>query len=193
MEFLGWVIVIALLYWAAGSTLFLVIDAVQRRKWLHIPLVVLAYGMARYWSLSGTDYELSRQIRFDTHMQAGIYAATLCVWLLVPRKAAAEKLTWQDKKRRKELSRQIKLHLALVTGAIVFSVPFYWLVTTSLKPDVRTNQFPPDLIPMKQSSVKIDGQDRDVYLMGKVKVVKMGELEGDKWQVAQVGQAAPSS
>ena len=46
------------------------------------------------------------------------------------------------------------------------------------------NQFPPDLIPMKQSSVKIDGQDRDVYLMGKVKVVKMGELEGDNWQVA---------
>ena len=39
--------------------------------------------------------------------------------------------------------------------------------------------------------MKIDGQDRDVYLIDKgkgFKVVKMGELEGDKWQVAQVGK-----
>ena len=68
MEFLGWVIVIALLYWAAGSTLFLVIDAVQRRKWLHIPSCrsCLRHALSLLVPSTGTDYELSRQIRFDT-------------------------------------------------------------------------------------------------------------------------------
>lgn len=196
MSFLTWVVIIALAYLATGNALLVIVDAFQRRKWREAGLLVLGCALAGLLvSLYTADY-VHRGVRNPSGIplltRVGLLVAFFCIWQFAVGRSSLRKLTWQDHKRRKELSRQIMLHLSLVTGAIVFSVPFYWLVTTSLKPDVRTNQFPPDLIPMKQSSVKIDGQDRMVFLtkLGgrEVRVAKMGELEGDQWEVMQVGK-----
>jgi multiple sugar transport system permease protein len=38
-------------------------------------------------------------------------------------------------------------YLILLVGAIAFAFPFYWMITTSLKPEDEVLKFPPDLIP----------------------------------------------
>jgi multiple sugar transport system permease protein len=192
MSFLTWIAVIALAYWALWGTLLVTIDGLRRRRWRDAGLLALGYALAALVvSLYTANYAhagITHPSGVPALARFGWFVGLACIWLLVVGRASSDNLAWQDVKRRKELSRQIKLHLALVTGAIVFSVPFYWLVTTSLKPDARTNQFPPDLIPVQQASVKIDGEDRQAYFLadphgGRVRVAKMAELEGDKWQV----------
>ncbi|HIE50579.1 MAG TPA: carbohydrate ABC transporter permease [Armatimonadetes bacterium] len=55
--------------------------------------------------------------------------------------------TWRERKARRELWRQVLLHEALLTGALIFILPFVWLVSTSLKPDEQIFVFPPQWIP----------------------------------------------
>ena len=38
-------------------------------------------------------------------------------------------------------------HTPLIVGSLVFSLPFLWLVSTSLKPDSQIFQLPPKWIP----------------------------------------------
>lgn len=47
---------------------------------------------------------------------------------------------------RRSMGRSL-LYILLVAGAIIFAFPFYWLVTTSLKPEQDVLRFPPDFIP----------------------------------------------
>jgi multiple sugar transport system permease protein len=42
---------------------------------------------------------------------------------------------WKRLKTRREDGRQIALHLVLLTGAAFFSLPYVWMILTSLKPD----------------------------------------------------------
>jgi len=181
------------MYIAVWRSAFVAIDAVQRRKLINIVWLVAGCVLAAGVSAAAVAIEsLEPRPNYAVRVSIAVFSLTLIgvMWLAG---FLDKQLTWQDKKRRKELSKQIKLHLALVTGALIFSVPFYWLVTTSLKPDVRTNVFPPDLIPVQQTSVKIDGEDRDVYVgmkirvlnhpVKEIKVAKMAELEDDMWQV----------
>ena len=190
MSLFGWMLFAVVVYMAIGRSVFVLVDALRRRRLANIGWLVLAYALASGMSVVAVLVE-SLENRNPTPGAVIVFSVTVIAALWAAN-LLDRKLTWQDIKRRKALSRQITLHLALVTGAIVFSVPFYWLVTTSLKPDKRTNQFPPDLIPMQQSSVKIGGEDRDVYLLKQgareVKVAKMAELEGGKWEVRQVGR-----
>lgn len=198
MAFVAWVAVIALAYGLVWGTLLVTVDGLRRRKWRDVGLLALGYALAALvvllYAAPYVHAGVARPSGISVLARFGWFEGLAFVWALVVGRASSGKLSWQDRKRRKELSRQIKLHMALVTGAVVFSVPFYWLVTTSLKPDERTNQFPPDLIPMKQASVKIGGEDRQVYVLHQgnreVKVAKMAELEGGRWEVRQVGAAS---
>ena len=191
MQFVSWLMAAAIVYLAIGKVLFVAIDGVTRRDWGRIVLLatvcVGAFILAPVFPRAATPHGIpAGTTRFYVYeLMAFACMALLGSWGISAH--GQKKLTWQDKKRRAELSRQIKLHLALVTGAIAFSVPFYWLVTTSLKPDERTNMFPPDLVPMMQRSVKIGGEEKKVYLTTfddkEVGVVKVAELEGDNWEV----------
>jgi multiple sugar transport system permease protein len=68
-------------------------------------------------------------------------------------------LTGPEVKERREDKRQAALHLALVTGGVIFIVPFVWLVTTSLKEDEEIFQFPPVWVPHQQVMVTVAGKD----------------------------------
>ena len=48
---------------------------------------------------------------------------------------------------RRRALRQAILHLVLIAGAVVFVMPFAWLVSTSLKPDAKLLAIPPEWIP----------------------------------------------
>ena len=43
--------------------------------------------------------------------------------------------------------RLILLYVVVVSGAILFTVPLYWMITTSVKTDAQLFMFPPPLIP----------------------------------------------
>lgn len=191
MSAVVWLLAVALVYMALARSLLVLMDGLLRRRWQapleFVLLVLLGWVMGSYYASAyrGAFGRPAWTIAVAA-VTAGLVAILAHLWL----RQSEPKLTWQDKKRRKELSRQIKLHLALVTGAIIFSVPFYWLVTTSLKPDERTNVFPPDLIPKQQAKVRIAGENRSVYVLKQgakeIRVAKMAELENDRWQVARV-------
>lgn len=193
MNFILWVVLIALVYVALGNTLYILVDSIQRRKLGSLLLLVLGYALAAcIVALYSAPYVHSGRHHaqeWSAQAYAAAFVVPVCLWLLAMR-ASMRSSSWKDTKRQKELSKQVKLHLALVTGAVVFSVPFYWLITTSLKPDERTNMFPPDLIPVQQSSVIFMGEERDVFLLNRdgeqVKVVKITELENDAWEVAPI-------
>ena len=50
-------------------------------------------------------------------------------------------------KRIRSLVRSILIHASLIPAAFVFILPFMWMLSTSLKPDVQFYAFPPVLIP----------------------------------------------
>jgi len=188
MKFFLWLALIGLGYLVVGRALFIVVSAIVERRLGKIVLMLLggalAYLITVCWAYFMAVYGHKRAPLEWFILSTLILFA---VWLFVQDRTRDEDRPWKLIRRRKELSRQIKLHLALVTGAVIFSIPFYWLVTTSLKPDERTNIFPPDIIPMVQSTVRIDGDERRVYLLqlngGTVRVAKLAELPGGLWKV----------
>lgn len=55
-------------------------------------------------------------------------------------------------------------YAALIILGTIFTLPFFWLLTTSFKPAARIQRWPPDIIPMMPVQVKISGVLKDVYL-----------------------------
>lgn len=51
------------------------------------------------------------------------------------------------RRRRLEVARGTALYALMLAGAFVFAVPFVWMISTSLKTDLLSRQFPPVWIP----------------------------------------------
>ena len=65
--------------------------------------------------------------------------------------------------RNKSNFAKVITYIALVVLGTGFTLPFFWLISTSLKPAARIQQWPPDIIPMMPVQAKIDGQNREIY------------------------------
>lgn len=201
MSFAVWVVWTVIMYAMAARALVMAIDSVQRRR--PVNLLILLGSLCLVGLPVGLQtaafllYPVRDAPSTADWLPAVAVGAVVGVVLASRLTTIMDRgrLKWQDRKRIKELSRQVWLHLALATGAVIFSVPFYWLVTTSLKPDDRTSVFPPDLIPMEQTRVTIDGVKHDVYKLtrhgGEIRVVKLEELENNNWKVAPVDIEGP--
>lgn len=61
----------------------------------------------------------------------------------LPRKNAARPAT----RATKDALRGILIHLILIPAALVFLLPFLWMISTSLKPDAQLYAYPPIWIP----------------------------------------------
>lgn len=109
-------------------------------------------------------------------MGIGAVLSGVTVW-----KLRREGTRWQDVKRSREIGRHTVLHLVLLSGSLVFLVPFAWLVVTSLKEDEDMSQFPPVWIPKQQVMIHLDGKEvglaRASYKGQPVKVAVMQEKE----------------
>lgn len=67
-------------------------------------------------------------------------------------------------KRRKRIKlATLATYAALVFLGTTFTLPFVWMLVTSLKPASRIQKFPPDVIPMQPVSVRLDGRLCEVY------------------------------
>ncbi|MCS6949977.1 MAG: carbohydrate ABC transporter permease [Armatimonadota bacterium] len=83
--------------------------------------------------------------------------------------------------------RHTTLHLVLLSGAVLFCVPFAWLVVTSLKEDEDMSRFPPVWIPRQQVKVTIHGKECGVSLLQQggqtLRVATLEELETGEHRV----------
>jgi len=67
-------------------------------------------------------------------------------------------------KRRKRIRlATVATYAALVCLGTAFTLPFVWMLVTSLKPASRIQKFPPDIIPMQPVNVRLDGRLCEVY------------------------------
>jgi len=55
--------------------------------------------------------------------------------------------SWRRRKKRRRLTHQAVFYVFLLTGSILFILPFVWMVSTSLKSDAQIFVFPPIWIP----------------------------------------------
>ena len=55
---------------------------------------------------------------------------------------------WLQRKQMKKILHEAGLHLLLIPAALVFLVPFIWMLSTSLKSDAQLYVYPPIWIPI---------------------------------------------
>jgi multiple sugar transport system permease protein len=114
-------------YGTAWAWAVMLLDAWRRRHWVGL-VTLLAAGPAtlllylREAGAPGGRPYLTLPIALAA---AGLY------YLLVPRVQD----DWKWRKLRREDMRQVALHLVLLTGCVLFALPYLWMVMTSLKPD----------------------------------------------------------
>ena len=88
---------------------------------------------------------------------------------------------WRRIKQRREYLRKTIYHLILLTGSLIFVLPFIWLVTTSVKEEDQMFKYPPVWLPTQQMKVQIVGKAAGLSTMklagGVVKVAEIAELE----------------
>lgn len=72
---------------------------------------------------------------------------------------------------------RIITYAGLVVFGTAFTLPFFWMVSTSLKPAYRIQQFPPDIIPLMQRTMEYKGKQCPVYEFadGERQVLVVGE------------------
>jgi multiple sugar transport system permease protein len=78
-------------------------------------------------------------------------------------------------------------HLVLLTGAVIFTTPFAWLVTTSVKEEDQIFKYPPVWIPTQQVKIALSGRKyglSDLHIQGRtLRVAEIGELEDGRKRV----------
>jgi multiple sugar transport system permease protein len=60
---------------------------------------------------------------------------------------AAQAVSWRQSKATRERLTRLVVRIVLVLIGITFMLPFYWMVSTSLKPDSQLEVFPPVWLP----------------------------------------------
>jgi len=84
----------------------------------------------------------------------------------------------------------VATYAALVLLGTAFILPFYWMISTSLKPSERIQKFPPDIIPMQPVLSKVDGRSREVYrAKDGTEFALVEKLKGGTVSVKPVGDA----
>lgn len=102
---------------------------------------------------------LIQRVQMDKSVEFAALFGSAFVLLLVHYYVVRNRTTvWKRRKHRKELIRQTILHEVLITGSIIFLVPFVWMLTTSVKEESETFKYPPVWIPTQQVKVEIDGR-----------------------------------
>jgi multiple sugar transport system permease protein len=80
-------------------------------------------------------------------------------------------------------------YAALVVFGTAFTLPFFWLVSTSFKPAARIQRWPPDIIPMLPVKAHVGRTTRDVYLTSSgEQVVVVKRLKGGNAVVKPAGR-----
>jgi multiple sugar transport system permease protein len=181
-----WFTAVILLYAVAGSTIVL-IGAAIRLRLLAILLLILMGAVI------GMAVSSATKSVYPVNLITGalVYGAVLSgvyFGLLRPR------LTWQDIKQNRENLRQTTLHLILLSGSVIFMVPFAWLVVTSLKEEEEMSKFPPVWVPRQQVKIMLDGKEAGLATLNyEGQTVKVAVVEEKETGERRVRILEPSS
>jgi multiple sugar transport system permease protein len=150
-----WIGGIILLYGAIGFWIVTVRDALRRGTIAAaaLPLVLAAAALA------GMAFDIgSAPVRLIT--VSAISIVVLAVYYVLAPSAKPKYV-----KIRRADSRQSYLHLVLLTGTVIFIVPFVWLVSTSLKDDedIFTNEI--RIIPQRPVKWQFAGYSEPLELV----------------------------
>jgi multiple sugar transport system permease protein len=168
-----WLLGLFLLYLSVGAGIVLTLGAMRTRRPAQIVLALTLCALA-----IAVCFRLPKVGIFETLTKATLVLICEGVfyWLFL-----RPAMNWQAVKYGKEAARQTTLHLILLSGSILFLVPFAWLVVTSLKEDKEMSKFPPVWIPTQQVKMTVNGDERGlattVYQGAKVKVAVMEEYD----------------
>jgi ABC-type glycerol-3-phosphate transport system permease component len=139
MRAVEWIATITATYAGAALWLALLIEAVRQRR------IGRAAGLAAAAG-AGIALAVLLPLALPWNALAGTAPALIVggrVYATLRRRAR----DWREVTHRRRAVRTVALHLVLATGALLFSLPFIWLVSTSLKPDARLMVVPPEWIP----------------------------------------------
>ena len=174
-----WILGTLLLYAALRFLLILTLEGGKYRS----PLTLLGSAASLapavlVWKLA----HLPTPVKYFSALAvalAGLYLA----FLVGPRRIR----DWRRVKQRREYARRVTLHLVLLTGAVIFVVPFVWLATTSLKEEDQIFKYPPVWIPTRQTQVKVEGRQRPVFALSiagrAARAAEIAELEDGRRKV----------
>lgn len=156
---LVWVIGVALMYLAAGYWFIVARDALRRGLIARaaIPLIV-SIGALGYAIFGGSGSAV-----------VFVVAAVVAGVVLRGFQLLAPPAKPHERKLRNEDTRHTYLHLVLITGSILFMIPFVWLVSTSLKDDedIFTNQI--RFIPQRPVERTFNGQSMVLVTVSGIK------------------------
>jgi multiple sugar transport system permease protein len=127
LEAIVFVGVAAACYLTAWAWSVMLADTVRRRHWAGMAALAAAGAAAVYLGLKGP---LAFPARPLLYLPLALAASGL-YYVAIPSRLD----DWKWRKRRREDARQAGLHLVLLTGCVLFSLPYLWMVLTSLKPD----------------------------------------------------------
>ncbi|MCE5198962.1 MAG: carbohydrate ABC transporter permease [Armatimonadota bacterium] len=88
---------------------------------------------------------------------------------------------------RRKMAGTVAIHIALMTGAVIFIIPFVWLVSTSLKEEDQIFKYPPVWIPTRQVQTTLNGHNYGISRLSiagrSVRVAEISTLEDEKSRV----------
>ncbi len=145
---------IAAMYAVVACTVILVITSMKAH------LKAIAGAVLASW-VFGTVLYVELPVEFFYRM----LAAALLVLALqfgIYRIALRPRFGWADFKGMRACTRNTVLHMVLLSGSVIFVLPFVWLVSTSLKEDSQMSKFPPEWLPTQQVEVVLNGAERKV-------------------------------
>ncbi len=168
-----WIAVVLLFYGVVSRAMSLLYEGWRQRSlraFLSLALILITTGIILRLPLTApVSYLLALLIA-----EAGL--------LTHERVLVLPSLTWKEKKAYRETRRQTLLHFVLATGALLFAVPFIWLVTTSFKEDEDIFRYPPLWIPRRQVQVEIGGKEYGLArVRGTSLMVAQREERDGKW------------
>ncbi|MCD6351432.1 MAG: carbohydrate ABC transporter permease [Armatimonadetes bacterium] len=102
-------------------------DGIRRRRW-DLPGGLLLGVLIVFLTWPHVEIEQPLKLLIFSSLIAGFAGL---YWLLVP----ARDPSWRARKRLKQEGSHAAAHLVLLTGAIIFTLPFLWMIMTSLKPE----------------------------------------------------------
>ena len=181
-----WILGTLLLYVTVGLFMVMIADGFKHRS---IPTLACAViGIIPAIVMTRMLHAPSAEKFFGVIVVA---LACLCLGYVMGSKRASD---WKRIKQRKEYIRRATYHLILLTGSVVFIVPFVWLVTTSVKEEDQMFKYPPVWIPTQQTKIQFDGKQcglSTITVAGKtLKVAETQEFEdGTKRVKVLPGQA----
>ena len=139
MQGVIWIATLLAAFAAAALALSLLVDAGRRRSVAQAAAILAAVAAA-----AGT-WLAARPAEMPWRLAAALSPAL--IWCAATWRRLDHTADWRQARDRRHQLRQVALHLVLVIGAVVFAMPFAWLVSTSLKPDAKLLAVPPEWIP----------------------------------------------